>query len=250
MDAAPIPRSNGTRSAATTPLGHLAFFAEYLKVSGRFDDRWWLSCPLHYTSRGAPSAGRAGSGDAVVLSRGTGATRTGRALRGDGVRCRRCWACRQASLRARTPFVAAWNGSTRQDGASMVARPSRFIDHGSALAGASLAVLDCEHHDQSRFTAARRGRWSSYNPTEAGPSLARLPCVPDGGHAPCAGDVDVAPGNRHNSKNAAPARCGPCLSASSRENWPRLVRGDKDWGSPRATWRRASRAGCSTICSS
>ena len=40
--------------AAATPLGHLAFFAEYLKVSGRFD-ALVADCPLHYTSPNAPS---------------------------------------------------------------------------------------------------------------------------------------------------------------------------------------------------
>ena len=40
--------------AAATPLGHLAFFAEYLKVSGRFD-ALAADCPLHYTSPNAPS---------------------------------------------------------------------------------------------------------------------------------------------------------------------------------------------------
>ena len=40
--------------AAVTPLGHLAFFAEYLKVSGRFD-ALVADCPLHYTSPNAPS---------------------------------------------------------------------------------------------------------------------------------------------------------------------------------------------------
>ena len=40
--------------AAATPLGHLAFFAEYLKVSGRFD-ALVADCPLHYASPNAPS---------------------------------------------------------------------------------------------------------------------------------------------------------------------------------------------------
>ncbi|MBF0093321.1 MAG: hypothetical protein HQL34_02120, partial [Alphaproteobacteria bacterium] len=34
--------------AAVTPLGHLAFFAEYLKLSGRFD-ALVANCPLYYT---------------------------------------------------------------------------------------------------------------------------------------------------------------------------------------------------------
>ena len=55
--------------AAATPLGHLAFFAEYLKVSGRFD-ALVADCPLHYTSPNAPSKrGRPGNG-ASVGSRG------------------------------------------------------------------------------------------------------------------------------------------------------------------------------------
>lgn len=40
--------------AAATPLGHLAFFAEYLKVSGRFD-ALVAGCPLQYTSPNAPT---------------------------------------------------------------------------------------------------------------------------------------------------------------------------------------------------
>ena len=37
-----------------TPPGDLASFAEYLKVSGRFD-ALVADCPLHYTSPNAPS---------------------------------------------------------------------------------------------------------------------------------------------------------------------------------------------------
>ena len=40
--------------AAATPLGHLAFFAEYLKVSGRFD-ALVAGCPLQYRSPNAPT---------------------------------------------------------------------------------------------------------------------------------------------------------------------------------------------------
>ena len=40
--------------AAVTPLGHLAFFAEYLKLSGRFE-ALLADCPLVYTSGNAPA---------------------------------------------------------------------------------------------------------------------------------------------------------------------------------------------------
>lgn len=40
-------------NAAVAPLGHLAFFADYLKLSGRFD-ALVADCPLVYTSPNAP----------------------------------------------------------------------------------------------------------------------------------------------------------------------------------------------------
>ena len=70
--------------AAATPLGHLAFFAEYLKVSGRFD-ALVADCPLHYASPNAPSK-RTILGT-LMLSILTGQWRYAHitALRGDGV---------------------------------------------------------------------------------------------------------------------------------------------------------------------
>jgi hypothetical protein len=41
-------------TAAVTPLGQLAFFAEYLKVGGLFDP-WVEECPVGWTSPNAPS---------------------------------------------------------------------------------------------------------------------------------------------------------------------------------------------------
>ena len=40
--------------ASVTPLGHFAFFVEYLKASGRFD-ALVADCPLTYTSGNAPA---------------------------------------------------------------------------------------------------------------------------------------------------------------------------------------------------
>ena len=70
--------------AAATPLGHLAFFAEYLKVSGRFD-ALLADCPLHYTSSNAPS--KRDVLGTVLLSVLAGQWRYAHitALRGDGV---------------------------------------------------------------------------------------------------------------------------------------------------------------------
>ena len=70
--------------AAATPLGHLAFFAEYLKVSGRFD-ALVADCPLYYTSPNAPS--KRDVLGTVMLSVLVGQSRYAHitALRGDGV---------------------------------------------------------------------------------------------------------------------------------------------------------------------
>ena len=43
-------------------------------------------------------------------------------------------------------------------------------------------------------------------------------------------DVEVAPGNHHRSRRAAPSLWA-LLDRLGRDRWPRLVRGDKDWGS-------------------
>ena len=74
----------GDPEAAATPLGHLAFFAEYLKVSGRFD-ALVADCPLHYTSPNAPS--KRDVLGTVLLSVLAGQSRYAHitALRGDGV---------------------------------------------------------------------------------------------------------------------------------------------------------------------
>ena len=70
--------------AAATPLGHLAFFAEYLKVSGRFD-ALVADCPLHDTSPNAPS--KRDILGTLMLSILAGQRRYAHitALRGDGV---------------------------------------------------------------------------------------------------------------------------------------------------------------------
>ncbi len=69
--------------AAVTPLGHLAFFAEYLKVSGRFE-ALVADCPLVYTSPNAPS--KRDVLGTVLLSVLAGQSRYAHitALRGDG----------------------------------------------------------------------------------------------------------------------------------------------------------------------
>ena len=69
--------------AAVTSLGHVAFFAEYLKLSGRFD-ALVADCRLVYSSPNAP-AKRDVLGTAVLSIPDTGAMAHITALRGDTV---------------------------------------------------------------------------------------------------------------------------------------------------------------------
>ena len=70
--------------AAATPLGHLDFFAEYLKVSGRFD-ALVADCPLYYTSPNAPSKRNVLGTTMLSILAGQWRYAHITALRGDGV---------------------------------------------------------------------------------------------------------------------------------------------------------------------
>ena len=128
--------------AAATPLGHLAFFAEYLKVSGRYD-ALVADCPLHYTSPNAPS--KRDVLGTVMLSALAGHWRYAHitALRGDGV---------NPSLLGMTKVASedsVRRGLGRIDGGGrrfLAARPSRR--HGAALAERAVGS-GLRHNDQA-----------------------------------------------------------------------------------------------------
>ena len=92
-----------------TPIGQLAFFAEFLKNAGVFDE-WVGECPLSYTSPNAPT-----NRDILgtwMLSVLAGHKRYAHvtALRGDGV-SPRFSGCAGSS--ARMPFAVRLDGSTK-----------------------------------------------------------------------------------------------------------------------------------------
>ena len=207
--------------AAATPLGHLAFFAEYLKVSGRFD-ALVADCPLHYTSPNAPS--KRDVLGTVLLSALAGQWRYAHitALRGDRVNPSLLGMSKVASedsVRRGLERIEAEDGTSWLHG---------HLDDTVRPLLSEPWVLDCDTTIKPLY-GHQEGAVVSYNPKKPGrPSHAY--------HAfPMAGtrlvlDVDVAPGNRHRSKSAAPSLWA-LLERLGREHWPRLVRGDKDWGS-------------------
>ena len=207
--------------AAVTPLGHLAFFAEYLKVSGRFD-ALVADCPLHYTSPNAPS--KRDVLGTVLLSVLAGQSRYAHitALRGDGVNPALLGMDKVASedsVRRGLERIGADEGTSWLQGhLDEVVRPLLREPW----------VLDCDTTIKPLY-GRQEGAVVSYNPKKPGrPSHACHAFLMAGTRLVL--DVEVAPGNHHRSRRAAPSLWA-LLDRLGRDRWPRLVRGDKDWGS-------------------
>ena len=207
--------------AAATPLGHLAFFAEYLKVSGRFD-ALVADCPLHYTSPNAPS--KRDVLGTLLLSVLAGQSRYAHitALRGDGV---------NPALLGMTKVASedsVRRGLERIDVADGASWLHGHLDDTLRPLLSEPWVLDCDTTIKPLY-GHQEGAVVSYNPKKPGrPSHAYHAFLMAGTRLVL--DVVVAPGNRHRSKSAAPSLWA-LLERLGREHWPRLVRGDKDWGS-------------------
>ena len=89
-------------------------------------------------------------------------------------------------------------------------------------------VLDCDTTIKPLY-GHQEGAVVSYNPKKPGrPSHACHAFLMAGTRLVL--DVEVAPGNHHRSRRAAPSLWA-LLDRLGRSRWPRLVRGDKDWGS-------------------
>jgi len=207
--------------AAVTLLGHLAFFAEYLKVSGRFD-ALVADCPLRYASPNAPS--KRDILGTVLLSVLAGPSRYAHitALRGDGVNPSLLGMGKVASedsVRRGLERIGA------EDGASWL--QGHLDDTVRPLLSAPW-VLDCDTTIKPLY-GHQEGSMVSDNPKKPGrPSHACHAFLMAGTRLVL--DVDVAPGNHHRSNRAAPSLWA-LLDRLGRDRWPRLVRGDKNWGS-------------------
>ena len=209
--------------AAVTPLGHFAFFAEYLKLSGRFD-ALVADCPLAYTSPNAPSK-------RDVLGTATLSILSGQrryvhitVLRGDTV----------------NPPLLGMKRVVSEDSVR------RGLDKIDADAGARWLtghldetvrpllsepwILDVDTTVKPLY-GHQEGAEIGYNPKKPGrPSHAYHSMMIGGVRLIL--DVGVEPGNRPGSKHSEPYLWDR-LDHLARPLWPALVRGDKDWGNQR-----------------
>ena len=208
--------------AAVTPLGHLAFFAEYLKASGRFD-ALVADSPLYYTSPNAPR--KRDVLGTVLLSILAGHRRYAHitALRGDTV---------NAAL-LRMGRVVSEDAVRRGLGKIEAAAGARWLQgHLDDTLRPLLSepwILDCDTTIKTLY-GHQEGAEVGYNPHKPGrPSHAYHTFLMAGVRLVL--DVVVTPGTRQGSKTSQ-APLWDLLGRLGREHWPRLVRGDKDWGYP------------------
>ena len=209
--------------AAVTPLGHLAFFAEYLKESGRFD-ALVADCPLYYSSPNAPSKRDVLGTALLAILAGQWRYAHITALRGDTVNPA------LLGMRKVVSEDAVRRGLEKIEAAPGTAWLHGHLDDTVRPLLTEPWILDCDTTIKPLY-GHQEGAVLGYNPHKPGrPSHAYHSFLMAGVRLVL--DVAVAPGNQHTSKTSEP-HLWDFLGRMGRHHWPRLVRGDKDWGNER-----------------
>jgi hypothetical protein len=184
--------------SAATPMGQLAYFIEFLTLSGLWS-RWIESCPLAYTSPNAPGEGRKcwgpgccpcwlGPSPLRARDRQSAATAVNPGLLG----------MRQSHLRRR-PAQCALKRIPERKG--LPGWMQHLIDSVAPLLDAPW-ILDGDTTIKPLY-GHQEGALLGYNPKKAGTPLARVSHLPDGRIAPGAGRRS-GPGNEHTARHAQP----------------------------------------------
>ena len=219
-------------TAPLTPYGQLPFFIEYLKVASLFD-ALVADCPLAHTSPYAPE--KRDVLGTTMLSVLAGHKRYAHitALRGDGVLPEllgmKKIVSEDAVRRAFKAIGAVEGGEWLQ----------RHLDYCAAPLLSEPWVLDIDSTVKPLY-GHQEGAMLGYNPKKPGrPShvyhtytMAGLRLVLD---------VEVAAGNEHASKHAAPGLWA-LLDRIPRDCWPAFLRGDSGFGTE-AVMREAEQRG-------
>src|SRR5690349_22097558 len=219
-------------TAPVTPLGQLPFFIEYLKQGGLFDG-WLADCPLSFTSPNAPR--KRDVLGTLLLSVLAGHRRYAHvtALRCDAVNPPLLGMSKVVSEDALRRALAKIDESAGmqwlQAHLDYCVRP--LLDESW--------VLDVDATIKPLY-GHQEGAVVGYNPHKPGrPShcyhtymLSDLRLVLQ---------VEVHPGDQHNPKHAATGLWS-LLAQLGRERWPRLLRGDAEWGNE-GVMARAEREG-------
>ena len=225
-------------TAPLTPYGQLPFFIEYLKVADLFG-ALVADCPLTYTSPNAPE--KRDVLGTTMLSVLAGHKRYAHitALRNDGVLPELLGMKKIVSEDAvRRGFKAIGEGEGRE-------WLQRHLDYCTAPLLFEPWVLDADSTVKPLY-GHQEGAVLGYNPKKPGrPSHAYHTYTMAGLRLVL--DVEVAAGNEHASKHAAPGLWA-LLDRIPRDCWPAFLRGDSGFGTE-AVMREAERRGF-PICSS
>jgi hypothetical protein len=225
--------------AAVTPLGHLAFFAEYLKLSGRFD-ALVADCPLVYLNSNAPSK-RDVLGTAVPsILAGHWRYAHITALRGDKVNPPLLGITRVMSE------DAVRRGLDKIEAEAGMHWLTTHLDDTVRPLKTEPWILDVDTTVKPLY-GHQEGAVVGYNPLKPGRPSHAYHSFMVGGGVRLILDVAVKAGNHHSSKYSEPHRWDH-LGRQPPECWPTLVRADKDWGNQRNMSRCGRRE--PTICSS
>src|SRR5438067_10366717 len=206
--------------ASMTPLGQLPFFIEYLKQGGLFDG-WVAGCPLSLTSPNAPS--KRDILGTVMLSVLAGHRRYAHitTLRCDPV---------NPPLLGMAKVVS--EDAVRRTLSKIAAEAGRAwlheqLDYFTRPLLREPWILDVDTTVKPLY-GHQEGAVVGYNPKKPGrPSHTY--------HSYMLSDlrlvlrVEVHPGDQHNPKHAATGLWS-LLAQLGRERWPRLLRGDAEWG--------------------
>jgi Transposase DDE domain group 1 len=219
-------------TAPLTPYGQLPFFIEYLKVAGLFD-ALVADCPLAYTSPNAPEKRDVLGTTMFSVLAGHKRYAHITALRGDGVLPELLGMKKIVSEDAvRRGFKAIGEIEGRE-------WLQHHLDYCTAPLLSEPWILDADSTVKLLY-GHQEGAVLGYNPKKPGrPShvyhtytMAGLRLVLD---------VEVAAGNEHASKHAAPGLWA-LLDRIPRDCWPAFLRGDSGFGTE-AVMREAERRG-------
>ncbi len=223
---------------SATALGQLAFFAEFLEVSGLFE-RWVAGCPLGYTSPNAPEVVDVLGTWLLSILDGQWRYAHVTGLRGDTVAPEILGMAKilsDESLRRALAHLAPnqpprCTDAERAQRAAQLAKSTAWMD--TALAesvGEALNtpwILDCDTTVKLLY-GHQDGAEVSYNPTKPGRPSHVL-------HTYWIGtvrlvlDVEVQNGKAHAAKHSLPRLCA-LLKGFPPEQRPALVRGDIAFG--------------------
>ena len=224
---------------SATALGQMAFFAEYLEVTGLFE-RWLRSCPLSYTSPNAPElVDVLGTWMLSILDGHCRYAHVG-ALRGDGVAPSILGMNKiigddslRRALAAIAPAADVKHSEMQRIAQeAQLARSTRWMQdqlkHSIAQATAQPWILDCDTTIKPLY-GKQDGAVVSYNPHKPGrPSHAIHTYWI--GNLRLVLDAQLEPGDRHSPVHSRPGLMA-LLEELPQAQRPKLVRGDCAFGS-------------------